>query len=99
MNFFLSNNLFILLLTFILFFTLLILHLFYGCCTITFTATDPKDISIKEAKNSHQAYHVYQANQAKQANKYCPENHFFIPDQSLSREEIKFIAQRGGNNL
>jgi hypothetical protein len=99
MNFFLSNNLFLLLLTFLLFFTLLILHLFYGCCTITLTPTDPNDISIKEVKNSQQAYHVYQANPAKQANKYCPENHFFIPDQSLSREEIKFIAQRGGNNL
>lgn len=100
MKFFLSNNLLLIALTFFIFFTLLILHLLYGCCSITInTKTDPNDINEKEVKNSHQAYLVYQAKQAKQANKYCPENHFFIPDQSLSREEMKFIAQRGGNNL
>ena len=97
MKFFLSTNLLLLLITFFIILSLLVLHLVYGCCTLTITNANESNETIE--KEFTDSYQVYQAKQAQQANKYCPENHFYMPDTSLTHEEIKFIAERGGNNL
>ena len=100
MKFFLSTNLLLLLLTFFIILSLLVLHLVYGCCTLTITNANESNKSNETIeKEFTDSYQVYQAKQAQQANKYCPENHFYMPDTSLTHEEIKFIAERGGNNL
>jgi hypothetical protein len=79
-------------LTIILF--LLGFHIFYGCCSLTITKnteTNTTTINNKDPFNTkNELTDLY--------NKYSTENHFYIPDKSLSSEEIKYIAHRGGNN-
>ena len=72
----------------ILFFITIILillgiHIFYGCCA---TSTNNNPFNTKDDLTN-----LY--------NKYTTENHFYIPNTSLSREELKYIAHRGGNNM
>jgi len=67
-------------------------HIFYGCCSLTINKnTETNNNDPFNTKNElTNLYNKY--------NKYSTENHFYIPDKSLSSEEIKYIAHRGGNN-
>ncbi len=69
-------------------------HIFYGCCSLTInknTETNNTTINNNDPFNTkNELTNLY--------NKYSTENHFYIPDKSLSSEEIKYIAHRGGNN-
>ena len=69
---------------------LLSIHLFYGCCAIT----------INKSKNTEPNNPIFNTNNESTilSDKYSPENHFYMPNKSLSAEEIKNIAHRGGNN-
>ena len=73
-------------------------HIFYGCCSLTITKnTETNNTTI----NNNDPFNTKNesTNKYNKYNKYSPENHFYIPDKSLSAEEIKNIAHRGGNNI
>ena len=67
---------------------LLGIHIFYGCCSITINKDTETNNPIFNTNNEL----------TNLSDKYSPENHFYMPNKSLSAEEIKNIAQRGGNN-
>lgn len=81
------------------FFTIILIllgfHIFYGCCSLTVnknteTNNNNHNINNDPFNPNNELTDLY--------NKYSTENHFYIPDKSLSSEEIKYIAHRGGNN-
>ena len=82
----------------ILFFITIILillgiHIFYGCCAITIdkNTTNTTSTNNNPFNTKDDLTNLY--------NKYTTEYHFYIPNTSLSREELKYIAHRGGNNM
>jgi predicted membrane protein len=72
---------------------LLAMHLFYGCCSVTITKNAESNNPAFNTKNELTDLELTDL-----SNKYTTENHFYIPNKSLSAEEIKNIAHRGGNN-
>ena len=84
-----------------LFFSTIILillgfHIFYGCCSLTVN----KNTETNNDNHNNNNNDPFNPNNelTDLYNKYSTENHFYIPDKSLSSEEIKYIAHRGGNN-
>ena len=67
-------------------------HIFYGCCSITINKNSNinSNINSNPFNEKNELTNLY--------DKYSSENHFYIPNKSLSSEEIKNIAHRGGNN-
>ena len=74
---------------------LLGVHLLYGCCAISINKKTENEIN--NSINNDKPFNT-QDELTDLYNKYTTENHFYIPNKSLSAEEIKNIAHRGGNN-
>jgi hypothetical protein len=77
---------------------LLAMHLFYGCCSVTITKNAESNNPAFNTKNELTDLELTDLELTDLSNKYTTENHFYIPNKSLSAEEIKNIAHRGGNN-